>query len=521
MKQAAKQPLKPVVLTILDGWGLSPNTTGNAVRQANTPCIDQLLEKFPHSTLQASGLAVGLPQGQMGNSEVGHLNIGAGRIIYQDLTRISKSIDDGDFFTNPTLVAAIQNVKAQQGTLHLMGLLSDGGVHSLNTHLYALIKMASELGIEEICIHPFLDGRDTPPQSAAGYLKQLEEELISLKAGRIATLCGRFYAMDRDNRWDRVETAYSAMTAQMTAQQGQPFSTSSAAIDAAYAAGQTDEFVEPCIIGNPAPIVDGDGIIFFNFRADRAREISQAFTAANFDGFQRPQQLNLSAYVCMTQYDEQLKLPVAFAPDSYPNILAEVVSQAGLKQLHIAETEKYAHVTFFFNGGNEAPFAGEERILIPSPQDVTTYDEKPQMSADQVAKQVIEQINSNTFDLIVINFANPDMVGHTGIMAAAIKAMEAVDSNLQQVVEATLSQDGCLLITADHGNCEQMEDAQGEPYTAHTTNDVPIVYVSNNSTSHTLQAGKLADIAPTILSILKLTQPVEMTGHNLLSPAKG
>ncbi|MEA3465239.1 MAG: 2,3-bisphosphoglycerate-independent phosphoglycerate mutase [Thermodesulfobacteriota bacterium] len=516
MKQTAGQPPKPVVLTILDGWGLSPRTTGNAVRQANTPCIDQLLKQFPHSTLQASGLAVGLPQGQMGNSEVGHLNIGAGRIVYQDLTRISKSIDDGKFFANPTIVAAMQNIKLHQGKLHLMGLLSDGGVHSLNSHLYALIKMASELGIQEICIHPFLDGRDTPPQSATNYLQQLEEELISLKAGRITTLCGRFYAMDRDNRWERIETAYLVMTAQ----QGKPFATSSAAIDAAYAAGQTDEFVEPCIIGNPAPIVDGDGIIFFNFRADRAREISQAFTTTNFNGFMRPQQLNLSAYVCMTEYDEQLKLPVAFAPDSYPNILAEVISQAGLQQLHIAETEKYAHVTFFFNGGNETPFAGEKRILIPSPQDVTTYDEKPQMSADQVAKQVVEQINNNTFDLIIINFANPDMVGHTGVMAAAIKAMEAVDSSLQQVVDATLNQNGCLLITSDHGNCEQMEDAQGEPYTAHTTNEVPIVYVSNAATSHTLQAGKLADIAPTILSILKLPQPVEMTGHNLLSPAR-
>ncbi|MBW2187710.1 MAG: 2,3-bisphosphoglycerate-independent phosphoglycerate mutase [Deltaproteobacteria bacterium] len=507
---------KPVVLTILDGWGLSSMTRGNAVKLANTPCIDHLLKRYPHSTLQASGLAVGLPEGQMGNSEVGHLNIGAGRVIYQDLTRISKSIDEGDFFTNATLVDALQKIKITQGKLHLIGLLSDGGVHSLNTHLYALVKMAADFGIVEICIHPFLDGRDTPPQSAELYLEQLEQMLTTLNAGRICTLCGRFYAMDRDNRWERVEKAYRAMTLS----EGMAFDRSASAIEAAYQQGQTDEFVEPCIIGEPAPICDGDGIIFFNFRADRAREISRAFTTADFDGFKRSNAIELAAFVCMTEYEEQLKLPVAFPADSYANILAEVVAQAGLTQLHIAETEKYAHVTFFFNGGREAAVNGEDRILIPSPQDVKTYDEKPAMSANDVATQVIEQINDAKYDLIILNFANPDMVGHTGNLPAAIKAMEVVDSSLNKVIDATLAQNGALFITADHGNCEQMEDEQGQPYTAHTTNPVPLIYVANDASQFTLSTGKLADIAPTLLAALDLAQPEEMTGHNLLKLAE-
>lgn len=507
---------KPVVLTILDGWGLSSTTRGNAVKLANTPCIDHLFDRYPHSTLQASGLAVGLPDGQMGNSEVGHLNIGAGRVIYQDLTRISKSIDEGDFFTNATLVNALKKIKNKQGKLHLMGLLSDGGVHSLNTHLYALVKMAADFGIDEICIHPFLDGRDTPPQSAALYLKQLEQMLTTLNAGRITTLCGRFYAMDRDNRWERVEKAYRAMT--LT--EGTVFDNSSNAIAAAYQQGQTDEFVEPCIIGEPAPIGDGDGIIFFNFRADRAREISRAFTTPNFIDFKRTKYIDLAAFVCMTEYDEQLKLAVAFPAASYTNILAEVVANAGLKQLHIAETEKYAHVTFFFNGGSETALSGEERILIPSPQDVKTYDEKPAMSADDVATQVIEQINAKKHDLIILNFANPDMVGHTGNLTAAIAAMEAVDSSLKKVVDATLAQNGALFITADHGNCEQMEDQHGQPHTAHTTNPVPLIYVAKDAAQFSLSAGKLADIAPSLLAALHLAQPEEMTGHNLLQLAK-
>jgi len=510
-QQHARVKHKPVVLTILDGWGLRDSTVGNAIAQANTPCFDQLMNNYPHARLQASGLEVGLPQGQMGNSEVGHLNIGAGRIIYQDLTRITKSIADGDFFTNPALVAAMEKTLRRQGKLHLMGLLSNGGVHSLNTHLYALIKMATQRGIKDICIHAFLDGRDTPPSSAATYLEQLEAELQQQQAGRIATICGRFYAMDRDKRWDRVEKAYRALTLG----EGHKASDSKTAIETAYANGQTDEFVEPTIVGAPAPVLDGDGIIFFNFRADRAREISAAFTTQNFSGFNRGKRIDLADYVCMTEYDQQLRLPVAFPPDSYPNILAESIANAGLKQLHLAETEKYAHVTFFFNGGNEEPFSGEERILIPSPQDVATYDEKPRMSVDAVAQQILENIDSDKYDFIVVNFANPDMVGHTGIMSAAVAAVEAVDSNLQLLVDKIIEHGGAMLVTADHGNCEQMVDNNGQPQTAHTTNEVPLIYVASDANNYTMQNGKLADIAPTLLNMLNLPIPAEMTGHNL------
>ncbi|MCD6526455.1 MAG: 2,3-bisphosphoglycerate-independent phosphoglycerate mutase [Desulfuromonas sp.] len=504
---------RPVVLTILDGWGISPRQEGNAVALANTPCLDQLMADYPHSRLQASGLAVGLPDGQMGNSEVGHLNIGAGRIIYQDLTRITKSINDGDFFSNETLVKALDQIKNRQGALHLMGLLSDGGVHSLNSHLYALVAMAKDSGIKKIFIHPFLDGRDTPPQSAANYLQQLEAELARIGAGQIATISGRFYAMDRDQRWDRVERAYRAMTCS----EGTAFPSSEAAITAAYANNQTDEFVEPCIIDGAHPVSDDDGIIFFNFRADRAREISRAFTSDHFSGFERPRKTALATFVCMTEYEEQLHLPVAFPAENYPNILAETISAAGLKQLHIAETEKYAHVTFFFNGGNEQKVAGEDRILVLSPKEVTTYDQKPEMSAAQVASKVIEQIRSDRYDLIILNFANPDMVGHTGNLTAAIQAMETVDNCVQQVVDATRQADGCLLITADHGNCEQMTDSLGNPYTAHTINDVPLIYVSDQAKNVRLADGKLADLAPTILNLLNLAQPVEMTGTNLIN----
>ncbi len=504
---------KPVVLTILDGWGLSNATVGNAVVQGNTPCFDQLISNYPHSHLQASGLEVGLPKGQMGNSEVGHLNIGAGRIIYQELTRISKSIADGDFFTNKVLVDAMEKTRQRQGKLHLMGLLSDGGVHSLNTHLYALVKMAAEHGIQDICIHAFLDGRDTPPSSAINYLQQLEAQLTQLHAGRIATICGRFFAMDRDKRWNRVAKAYRAITLG----EGQHFADSNSAITASYANDKTDEFVEPAIIGELAPVVAGDGVIFFNFRADRAREIAAAFTAENFNDFERGAHIELADFVCMTEYAENLQLPTAFPPDSHPNILAEVIANSGLHQLHIAETEKYAHVTFFFNGGNEEPFSGEARILIPSPREVSTYDEKPQMSANEIASQLVEKINSGQFDFIVVNFANPDMVGHTGILSAAIAAVEAVDRNLQLVVDATLAQGGCLLITADHGNCEKMIAENGEPHTAHTTNEVPLIYVGDDAAGFQLSAGKLADIAPTVLQLMNIPIPAEMSGHSLLN----
>nr|WP_320049823.1 2,3-bisphosphoglycerate-independent phosphoglycerate mutase [uncultured Desulfuromonas sp.] len=506
---------RPVVLTILDGWGINPNRENNAVALAETPFLDELFQRYPKSQLDASGLAVGLPEGQMGNSEVGHLNIGAGRIVYQDLTRISKSIDDGDFFSNEVLCDAIEYTKQQGGALHLMGLLSDGGVHSLNTHLYALVQMAKAKGLEQIYIHAFMDGRDTPPRSGANYLQQLDEQLLQLGCGKVATISGRFYVMDRDQRWDRVEQAYRAMVNG----QGETYPSTAAAIEASYANDVGDEFVLPCLIEGGKAISDGDGIIFFNFRADRAREISRAFTTKDFDGFTRDTQLNLSRYVCMTEYEEQLRLPVAFPTESYANILAQTVSDAGLKQLHIAETEKYAHVTFFFNGGTETSYAGEDRILVPSPKDVATYDLKPQMSAEEVTRQVTEQIRANTYDLIILNFANPDMVGHTGILSAAITAMETVDRCVKQVVDATLNQGGCLLITADHGNCEQMADATGSPHTAHTSNPVPLLYVSKQTSNTSLQAGKLADLAPTLLELLNLPKPAEMTGHSLLNHA--
>ncbi len=506
---------RPVVLMILDGWGINPSCENNAVCQARTPRLDGLSRDYPRTEIDASGLAVGLPEGQMGNSEVGHLNIGAGRIVYQELTRISRAIEQGDFFNNPVLVKAMAEVQRSGGKLHLMGLLSDGGVHSHNSHLYALIEMAKQQGISEVCIHVFLDGRDTPPQSGRNYLSQLEERLAVIGLGRIATITGRFYAMDRDNRWERVERAYRAMTEG----QGRTFDNSVEAIAKAYGDGQTDEFVEPCVInpGGSSNIVDdGDGLIFLNFRADRAREITRTFTECAFSGFQRSKCPQLAAFVCLTEYDETFALPVAFPPASYPAILGEVVAKAGLQQLRIAETEKYAHVTFFFNGGNETPFAGEERVLIPSPQEVATYDQKPAMSAPQVTAEMVARVAGGRYDLIVLNFANPDMVGHTGIMAAAVEAMEIVDGCVGQVVDAVLAAGGSLLITADHGNCEQMCAADGSPYTAHTSNPVPLILVDPDRHHRQLRHGKLADIAPTLLHLLGLTQPPEMTGSSLL-----
>ncbi|RLB65637.1 MAG: 2,3-bisphosphoglycerate-independent phosphoglycerate mutase, partial [Deltaproteobacteria bacterium] len=451
---------KPVALIILDGWGINESCNNNAACQAQTPRLDELFENYPTSSLKASGLDVGLPEGQMGNSEVGHLNIGAGRIIYQDLTRISESIEEGTFFSNPALLDALVRTRNADGKLHLMGLLSDGGVHSHNTHLYALIDLAKRQGVE-VCVHAFMDGRDTPPQSGAGYLEQLEAEMSRLNHGCLATVIGRYYAMDRDNRWDRVERAWQAMVLG----QGHPTDSSIAAIQSAYASGQTDEFVEPRVIqksGLPVGrINDNDGIIFFNFRADRAREITRAFTQPDFAEFSRPKVPRLSTFACLAEYDETFDLPVAFAAESYPKILGEVVADAGLQQLRIAETEKYAHVTFFFNGGIEKPFANEDRALIPSPKDVATYDLKPSMSAREVTDEVIQRIQQGTYDLIILNFANPDMVGHTGVLSAAIAAMETVDNCAGRVVEALLEAGGCALITADHGNCEMMVDKNG------------------------------------------------------------
>lgn len=507
----------PVALLILDGWGRAEAGPGNAVTAARTPNLDALFARYSATTLAASGIDVGLPDGQMGNSEVGHLNIGAGRIIYQDLTKISKSIVDGDFFTNPALLSAMRAVAGGKGKLHLMGLLSDGGVHSHISHLYALIQMAKEQGVKEILVHPFLDGRDTPPRSAVQYLAELEAEMIKLGAGRIATIIGRYYAMDRDNRWERVEKAWRALVQG----EGQIATDSATAIAAAYAAGQNDEFVEPWIIATPdqppAQMSDNDAVIFFNFRSDRAREITRALTDTNFTAFARERIPGLASYVCMAEYDETFPLPVAFPAQSYPHLLGEIVAAAGLAQLRIAETEKYAHVTFFFNGGSEVPSPGEDRVLIPSPKEVATYDLQPAMSAVAVTDAALERLARDHYALIILNFANPDMVGHTGIMPAAITAMEIVDACVGRLVTALLAAGGTALITADHGNCEQMTDAAGKPHTAHTSNRVPLLLVDTKHRSlRQDERGRLADLAPTILDLLDLPQPPEMTGKSLL-----
>lgn len=506
-----------VVLIIADGWGVSATTAGNAVAQAKTPNIDRLLQGYPHTTLQASGLAVGLPEGQMGNSEVGHLNMGAGRVVYQDLTRISKSIADGTFFHNPVLRESMEKISNAGGTLHLMGLFSDGGVHSHLDHLKALVKMAADRGLPRVFIHAFLDGRDTPPTSAKKYLENFQHYLDELGTGRLATIMGRFYAMDRDQRWDRVRQAYETLVAG----QGRVAENVSAAIDAAYEAGETDEFVKPTVLvagqDQAAGIHDGDGIIFFNFRADRAREITRAFTAEDFKGFDRGKPVSLSSYVCFSEYDASFDLPVAFPPEELKNVLAEVVANAGRRQLHIAETEKYAHVTFFFNGGREEPFPGEDHCLIPSPREVKTYDEKPEMSAYEVTAEVLRRLEMKKYQLVVLNFANGDMVGHTGNMAAAIRACEAVDTCVGRVVDKTLDLGGAALFTADHGNVEQMLTPEHQAVTAHSTNPVPCIAIHEQFIGRQLRdGGSLADLAPTILEIMDLAIPQEMTGQPLL-----
>ncbi len=502
----------PVALVILDGWGISERCDNNAACQAKTPTMDALRRDWPSSRLHASGRDVGLPDGQMGNSEVGHLNIGAGRVVYQDLTRISLASEDGSLFENPVLQRACQRLAENGGKLHLLGLLSDGGVHSHNSHLYALIRMAKDIGVRDVCVHAFMDGRDTPPSSGKKYLQQLEEQLQQIGLGRVATITGRYWAMDRDNRWERVEKAYLALTEG----QGKVAKNPQEAIQAAYAAGQTDEFIEPQVVCQNATIDDDDAIIFFNFRADRSRQMTRALTDPEFTGFKRNKAPKLADFVCLTEYDESFDLPVAFPPETYPDILGEVVSKAGLNQLRIAETEKYAHVTFFFNGGVEHAWEGEDRVLIPSPQDVATYDQKPEMSAYEVTDEVVKRIESGTYQLIILNYANPDMVGHSGVLPAAIKAVETVDSCLQRVVDAVLAAGGSLLITADHGNCEQMTAADGGAHTAHTSNPVPLVFVDAQRKNAQLREGILADLAPTILDLLQLPVPAAMTGQSLL-----
>ena len=507
---------KPTVLMILDGYGLNDRVEGNAVKQANTPVMDKLMAEYPYVKGLASGMAVGLPEGQMGNSEVGHLNMGAGRIVYQELTRITKEIQDGDFFKNEALLDAVKNAKENGTALHLFGLLSDGGVHSHITHLFGLLELAKKEGLEKVYVHCFLDGRDTPPQSGKGYVQELTDKLAELGVGKIATVMGRYYAMDRDNRWDRVERAYNAITKGL----GVSAESGVAAVQNSYNNGKNDEFVEPAVVmenGKPvATIQDGDSVIFFNFRPDRAREITRAFCCDDFDGFAREKRLQ-TTYVCFTDYDETIpNKEVAFHKVAITNTFGEFLAAHGLKQARIAETEKYAHVTFFFNGGVEEPNEGEDRILVKSPK-VATYDLKPEMSAPEVCEKLVDAIKSQKYDVIIINFANPDMVGHTGVQKAAIQAIEVVDGCVGKAVDAIKEVNGQLFICADHGNAEQLIDYEtGAPFTAHTTNPVPFILV-NADPSYTLrEGGCLADIAPTLIELMGMEQPKEMTGKSLL-----
>ncbi|SMC23948.1 phosphoglycerate mutase [Clostridium acidisoli DSM 12555] len=501
---------KPVMLMILDGFGLTDKAEGNAVKAANKPNIDDIFTHYYSTTLGASGLSVGLPDGQMGNSEVGHLNIGAGRVVYQSLTRITKSIKDGDFFENPALTDAVKNAKENNSALHLMGLLSPGGVHSHTEHLKGLLKLAKTSGLNEVYVHAFLDGRDVPPASAKDFIEDIEKYMAEIGVGKIATVSGRYYAMDRDNRWERVKLAYDAIVLG----QGETAGSAIEAVDKSYDTGKTDEFVLPTVIEKGANIKNKDSVIFFNFRPDRAREITRAINDKEFDGFKR-ETLDLK-FVTMTEYDSTLKgVEVAFKAESLSNTLGEYVSKLGKKQLRIAETEKYAHVTFFFNGGVEAANKNEDRALISSPK-VATYDLKPEMSAYEVTDELLKRLDTDEYDMVILNFANPDMVGHTGIFEAAKAAIEAVDVCLGKVVDKILEKDGTVFITADHGNAEQMVDyTTGKPMTAHTTGPVPFVYVSKES-KELRDGGVLADIAPTMLQVMGLEIPAEMTGKSLI-----
>lgn len=501
---------KPLMLMILDGWGVAPASKVNAARLAHTPNLDRYFANYPHTTLHASGLEVGLPEGQIGNSEVGHLNIGAGRIIYQSLTRISKSIKDGDFFQNEVLCQCMDKTKAADKSLHLMGLLSDGGVHSNIAHLIALIKMAKARGLTKVYVHAFLDGRDVAPKSAVEFISQLQGEMESIQFGKIATVMGRYYPMDRDKRWDRVEKAYRALVYG----EGKIVADPVQGVEASYEAGVTDEFVEPMVMeGVDAKITAGDGVIFFNYRPDRARQITRALNDVDFPYFQRSAEALPVNYVCMTQYDATIEAPVAFPPESYDDTLGQVLAKQGLHQLRIAETEKYAHVTFFFNGGVEEPNINEERILINSPK-VATYDLQPEMSAYEVTDALLAELDKDKFDVVILNYANPDMVGHTGVLLAAIKAVEAVDECVGKVVEKVLSLGGSVCLTADHGNVEKMAEADGSPNTAHTTNVVPFILITREE--HKLHSGILADIAPTMLELLHIDKPAVMTGSSLI-----
>jgi len=511
--------VQPVILVILDGFGINPRQEGNAIAHASTHNLNALLNAYPHSRLSMSGEDVGLPAGQMGNSEVGHMILGAGRIVYQDLTLIHKDIEDGKFFSNPKLLEAMRRTREKSNRLHLLGLLGDGGVHSHQLHMEALIEMAKREKIAAVFLHLFLDGRDTPPNSAEQFLLDLSEKLKVYPNVRIASLCGRYYAMDRDRRWDRVEKAYLCLTEGVGNRSASPLE----AIRESYQNKITDEFVLPTVIEGAMPeglIRDGDGVIFFNFRADRARELTRAFTEEGFKEFPRPRRLDLATFTTMTQYDATFDLPVAYPPRETRKILGEVASAAGIRQLRIAETEKYAHVTYFFNGGEESPFPGEERILIPSPKDVATYDLKPEMSARPVTEALIKHLREQPVGLVIANYANADMVGHTGNFEASVKAVEVIDECLGRVVDAALAQKGKVVITADHGNIEQLIDYDtGMPHTAHTTNRVPVILVDEERKRCRLRQGTAVDVAPTVLQLLGLPQPKEMTGHCLIDPA--
>lgn len=506
----------PVVLVILDGFGINSRKEGNAIAGASTPNLDALLERYPNSRLSMSGIDVGLPEGQMGNSEVGHMILGAGRIVYQDLTLIHKDIDEGSFFRNSVMLDALRRTKAASNRLHLMGLLGDGGVHSHQRHMEALIEMARREQIGEVYLHLFLDGRDTPPNSAEQFLLDLNEKLKAYSNVKIATVSGRYYAMDRDKRWDRVEKAYVCLTEGI----GKEADSALGAVRDSYKEKVTDEFVLPTVIKGVVPaglIQNGDGVIFFNFRADRARELTRALTDDDFNEFPRKRRPMLSSYTTMTQYDETFKLPAAYAPREIRRILGEIASQAGVRQLRIAETEKYAHVTYFFNGGEEKKFPGEERILIPSPKDVATYDLKPEMSARPVTEALVKYLHEQDVGLVIANYANADMVGHTGNFNASVRAVEVIDECLGKVVDAALSKKGKVVITADHGNIEQLIDYDtGMPHTAHTTNLVPVILVDDERRKCRLNPGSGVDIAPTVLQLLNLAQPQEMSGHSLI-----
>ncbi|RIA21277.1 phosphoglycerate mutase [Ectopseudomonas oleovorans] len=503
---------KPLVLIILDGFGHSDTPEYNAIYAADTPVYDRLRANYPHGLISGSGMDVGLPDGQMGNSEVGHMNLGAGRVVYQDFTRVTKAIRDGEFFENATINQAVDKAVAGGKAVHILGLLSDGGVHSHQDHLVAMAELAAKRGAEKIYLHAFLDGRDTPPKSAQSSIELLDATFARLGKGRIASLIGRYFAMDRDNRWDRVQQAYELIVdgaGQFNA------ATAIAGLEAAYARGESDEFVKATTIGTPVQVEDGDAVVFMNFRADRARELTRTFVEPDFKEFERKRVAQLAGFVMLTQYSASIKAPSAFAPEALTNVLGEYLAKNGKTQLRIAETEKYAHVTFFFSGGREEPFEGEERILIPSPN-VATYDLQPEMSAPEVTDKIVDAIENQRYDVIIVNYANGDMVGHTGVFEAAVKAVETLDTCVGRIVAALDKVGGEALITADHGNVEQMEDeCTGQAHTAHTCEPVPFIYVGKRP-ARIREGGVLADVAPTLLMLMGLPQPAEMTGKTIV-----